>query len=87
MSICEICLFDWYFAQFCKSDMSKYGHLEVFQRIPSTSRYRESTVTVLLLNGVVNRRTIKQQIFSLPLIAVLRATIAFSGISGRERNG
>ena len=24
--------------------MSKYGYLEVFQRVPSTSRYRESTV-------------------------------------------
>ena len=30
----------------CKSDMSKYGYLEVFQRVPSTSRYRESTVDV-----------------------------------------
>ena len=25
-------------------DMSKYGYLEVFQRVPSTSRKRESTV-------------------------------------------
>ena len=24
--------------------MSKYGYLEVFQRVPLTSRYRESTV-------------------------------------------
>ena len=30
MFICEIWLFDWYFPQFCKSDMSKYGYLEVF---------------------------------------------------------
>ena len=44
MFTCEIWLFDWYFSQFCKSDMSKYGYLEVFQRVPSTSRYRESTV-------------------------------------------
>ena len=44
MFICEIWLFDWYFPQFCKSDMSKYGYLEVFQRVPSASRYRESTV-------------------------------------------
>ena len=44
MFICEIWLFDWYFSQFCKSDMSKYGYLEVFQRVPSISRYRESTV-------------------------------------------
>ena len=27
MFICEIWLFDWYFPQFCKSDMSKYGYL------------------------------------------------------------
>ena len=44
MFICEICLFDWYIPQFCQSDMSKYGYLEVFQRVPSTSRKRESTV-------------------------------------------
>ena len=44
MFICEIWLFDWYFPQFCKSDMSKYGYLEVFQRVPLTSRKRESTV-------------------------------------------
>ena len=31
MFIGEIWLFDWYFHQFCKSDMSKYGYLEVFQ--------------------------------------------------------
>ena len=43
MFICEIWLFDWYFPQFCTSDMSKYGFLEVFQRVTSTSR-RESTV-------------------------------------------
>ena len=44
MFICEIWLFVWYFPQFCKSDMSKYGHFEVFQRVPLTSRSRESTV-------------------------------------------
>ena len=44
MFICEIWLFDWYLPQICTSDMSKYGYLEVFQRVPSTSRYRESTV-------------------------------------------
>ena len=37
MFICEIWLFDWYFSQFCKSDMSMYGYLDVFQRVPSTS--------------------------------------------------
>ena len=48
MFICEIWLFVWYFPQFCKFDMSKYGYLEVFQRVPSTSRYRASTVHVTL---------------------------------------
>ena len=38
MFICEIWLLDWYFPQFCTSDMSKYGYLEVFQRILLTSR-------------------------------------------------
>ena len=46
MFISDICLFVWYFPHFCTSDMSKYGYLEVFQRVPSTSRYRESTVPV-----------------------------------------
>ena len=33
--------------------MSKYGYLEVFQRVPWTSRYRESTVFLffILFNG------------------------------------
>ena len=44
MFICEIWLFNWYFPQIGKSDMSKYGYLEVFQRVPSTSRKRESSV-------------------------------------------
>ena len=38
MFICEIWLFHWYFPQFCKSDLSQYGFLEVFQRFPLTSR-------------------------------------------------
>ena len=29
MFIWEICLFIWYFPQFCTSDMSKYGYLSV----------------------------------------------------------
>ena len=33
-----IWLLDLYFPQFCKSDMSKYGYLKVFQKVPSTSR-------------------------------------------------
>ena len=36
--ICEIWLFYLYFPPFCKSDMSKYGFLKVFQRVRSTSR-------------------------------------------------
>ena len=49
MFICEICLFVLYFPQFCTSDMSKYGYLEVFQRVPLTSRLRESTVYFFIL--------------------------------------
>ena len=56
MFICEIWLFDWYFPQFCKSDMSKYGYLEVFQRVPSNSRYRESTVYCFLNQGRIRQR-------------------------------
>ena len=41
MFICEIWLFHWYFPQFCKSDMSKYGYLEMFQRVPSRLRDNE----------------------------------------------
>ena len=49
MFICEIWLFDWYFPPFCKSDMSKYGYIEVFQRVPSISRHRESTVVYIIV--------------------------------------
>ena len=38
ISNCEICMCDANFPQLRKSDMSKYGYLEVFRRIPSTSR-------------------------------------------------
>ena len=31
MFVCEIWLFDWYFPQFCTSDMSKYGYLEEYR--------------------------------------------------------
>ena len=37
-------LIELVFPQFCKSDMSKYGYLEVFQTVPLSSRQRESTV-------------------------------------------
>ena len=46
MFICEISLFHWYFPQFCKSDMSKYGYLEVFQRVYSRLRDNESRLYV-----------------------------------------
>ena len=36
------------FPPFCKSDLSKYGYLEVFQRVPSISRYRELTVGMFI---------------------------------------
>ena len=29
-------LFDLFFSRFCKSDISRYGYLEVFQRVPWT---------------------------------------------------
>ena len=53
MLICDIWLFVWYFPQFRKSNMSKYGYLEVFQRVPSTLTCRESTVQVF---GVFRRQ-------------------------------
>ena len=34
--VCEMWLFDLFFSQFCKSDMSRYGYLEVLQRVPWT---------------------------------------------------
>ena len=37
-------LFELFFPQFCKSDMSRYEYLEVFQTVPWTSRKRDSTV-------------------------------------------
>ena len=58
MFICEIWLFDWYFPQVCTSDMSKYGYLEVFQRVPSTSRLRESTVYP---SSQIMRRMLRQK--------------------------
>ena len=33
MYICEMGLFDLFCPQFCKSDMSRYGYLEVFQTV------------------------------------------------------
>ena len=47
MFICEIWLLDWYFPQFWKSDVSKYGYLQVLHRVSSTSRYREFTVDII----------------------------------------
>ena len=36
--ICKIWLLKLFFPQYYKSDMSKYGYLEVFLRVPSISR-------------------------------------------------
>ena len=36
--ICEMWLFNLFVPQFCKSDMSRYGYLEVFKRVAWTSR-------------------------------------------------
>ena len=54
MLICDIWLFDWYFPQFRKSDMSKYRYLEVFQRVPSiqnieSRQYLQSVAAVCIL--------------------------------------
>ena len=51
MFICEIWLFDWYFPQFCTSDLSKYGYLEVFQRVCVISKDQRMT----LFNNVTLR--------------------------------
>ena len=42
--ICDVRLFILFFSQFYNSDMLKYGYLEVFQRVPLTSRYKGLTV-------------------------------------------
>ena len=36
--ICEMWLFNLFFPQFCKSDMSRYGYREIFLRVPWTPR-------------------------------------------------
>ena len=36
--ICKLWLFKYFFPQYYKTDMSKYGYLEVFLRVPSISR-------------------------------------------------
>ena len=36
--ICEMWFFDLFFPLFCKSNMWRYGYLEVFQRVPWPSR-------------------------------------------------
>ena len=36
--ICQLWLFELFFPQLCKSDMSRYGYLEVFRRVPWNSR-------------------------------------------------
>ena len=80
MFICEVWLFDWYFPQFCKSDMSKYGYLEGFQRVPSISRYRESTVYcsaqfnhVVIQAAVCDWTTSMNNIFPFCLISLVHS--------------
>ena len=36
--ICEMWLFDLFFLQFCKCDISRYEYIKVFQRVPWISR-------------------------------------------------
>ena len=62
MFICIIWLFDWYFAQFCTSDMSKYGYFEVFQRVHSTSRYFKSKGNVAM-DGTIMSSARNQVLF------------------------
>ena len=38
IDICKNWLFKLFFPQYYKSDMSKYGYLELFLRVPSISR-------------------------------------------------
>ena len=38
IAICKIWLFKLFFSQYYKSDMSKYGYLELFLRVPAISR-------------------------------------------------
>ena len=54
-------LIELVFPQCCKSDMPKYGYLEVFQRVPWNSRQRESTVYIFRAEF----RLILQQIYLL----------------------
>ena len=54
MFICEVWLFDWYFPQLCKSDMSKYGYLKVFQRVPLTSRELTLRVDCICVPDIMN---------------------------------
>ena len=64
MFICESWLFDWYFPQFCKSDMSKYGYFEVFH--PFDFRDNESRPYVYSLNSQYDRAGTKH--FKRPLL-------------------
>ena len=66
--ICQMWLFELFFPQFCNSDMSKYGHLEVFQRVPWNSGWRESTVFFNILSITCD---FKQRFVEVPLQIVL----------------
>ena len=60
MLICEICLFDWYISQFCISDMSNYGYLEVFR---GSLRLRDNECR-LYINIVCSFRTFVRRLIS-----------------------
>ena len=55
-SFCEMWLVDLFCPQFCKFDVPRYGYLDVFQRVPWTSRYIWygvlKVVRILMINTV-----------------------------------
>ena len=55
-----------FFPQYYKSDMSKYGYPEVFLRVPSISRYRESAVHAKWLAKARVQSIMKKKLFLFP---------------------
>ena len=66
MFIIEMWLFELIFFLVCKSDMSRYGYLEVFQRYPwtsitrvdCTSDYSQHSLVMLALPGNISVVTV-----------------------------
>ena len=54
MFICEIWLLDWYFPQFCTSDMSKYGYLAVFQKFRGSLKLRDNESRLYSIQSVIH---------------------------------